>query len=291
MFSEKLIVKKIINNNIIIAEDFKGQEIVAIGKGLGFRKERFDTVFRNEIAKEYVALDPHNKQRLMQLFEEIPYDVIELTQRIVDMAQEELHATYNVNLVISLADHINFNVTQFRSGFEPPALVNEEVKRFYKEEYAVGKKALQMINDTLCVNLKPEESTSIAFHLITATEQRSNHEALKIMQGVSAITKIVEECLNITLDEDSMVYSRFIIHLKFFVRRILFEPPEQSSPELNSLYSQVQTGHDMANECANRIAQYVKEEYQYLIDDDERLYLVIHVIRLLEQHNKNEREK
>ena len=35
-----LIVDKIVNNNIVIAKDFRGREVVAIGKGVGFRNVR-----------------------------------------------------------------------------------------------------------------------------------------------------------------------------------------------------------------------------------------------------------
>ena len=31
------VVKSIINNNIVIVKDFNGREVIAIGKGLGFK--------------------------------------------------------------------------------------------------------------------------------------------------------------------------------------------------------------------------------------------------------------
>jgi beta-glucoside operon transcriptional antiterminator len=41
---EKMIVKRIINNNIVLRENFKGHEVIAIGSGLGFKKEKNDQV-------------------------------------------------------------------------------------------------------------------------------------------------------------------------------------------------------------------------------------------------------
>lgn len=41
-----LIVDKIVNNNIVIAKDFRGREVVAIGKGVGFRKRKNEAVHR-----------------------------------------------------------------------------------------------------------------------------------------------------------------------------------------------------------------------------------------------------
>lgn len=288
MINNKLIVKRVINNNIVIAENFKGQEVVAIGKGLGFKKDKYDSISEHEISKTFISLDNQNKQKLLTLFNEVPYEIIELTEEIIEMAQNVLHATFNVSLVIALADHINFSVNQYKQGFDSFALVNEEVKRFYKDDYEVGKKALQMINQTLNVNLKKEESTSIAFHLITATENKTNREALKIMKAVSEIMGIVEKNLKISLDEDSMTYSRFVIHLKFFMRRVLFEAAKPTDESLGDIFSQIQTAHDEANLCVDKIAEYVLNTYNCVVNDDERLYLIIHVERLLKQAKVNQ---
>ena len=40
-----LVVKSIINNNIVIVRDFNGREVIAIGKGLGFKKHKNEFVF------------------------------------------------------------------------------------------------------------------------------------------------------------------------------------------------------------------------------------------------------
>ena len=47
---------------------------------------------------------------------------------------------------MSLSDHINFALIQYRQGNHVPKLVNEEVKRFYKEN---GYYRLQPENDTM----------------------------------------------------------------------------------------------------------------------------------------------
>ena len=129
-----LIVDKIVNNNIVIAKDFRGREVVAIGKGVGFRKRKNEAVHRSEIMKTYVLLDKVDSG-VLTLFEEIQFEVIETSQKIIDYAQEKLNVKFNVNLLMSLSDHINFALIQYRQGNHVPKLVNEEVKRFYKEYY------------------------------------------------------------------------------------------------------------------------------------------------------------
>lgn len=122
-----LIVDKIVNNNIVIAKDFRGREVVAIGKGVGFRKRKNEAVHRSEIMKTYVLLDKVDSG-VLTLFEEIQFEVIETSQKIIDYAQEKLNVKFNVNLLMSLSDHINFALIQYRQGNHVPKLVNEEVK-------------------------------------------------------------------------------------------------------------------------------------------------------------------
>ena len=282
MENENLFVRRIVNNNIVVADDGKGQEIIVVGKGLGFKKEIHDIVYPHEIIKTYILIDSQSKRKLLMLFDEVPYVVIELTQKIIEMAQRQLKVTFNVNLVIALADHINFSVNQFKAGCETISLVNEEIKRFYKEEHEVGLRALNMINQTLNVRLNKEESSSLAFHLITATENKSNQDVLKVMKGVKDIVKIAEGVLSVDLDEDSMSTSRFIIHLKYFMRRVLFEDKKTSKTLINAIYSQIRTDNSKTDLCIERISEYMLNNYNYIINNDERLYLLIHVTRLLE---------
>lgn len=281
MAKDDIHVIRVINNNIVIAKNGQGQEYIVIGKGLGFRKKVNDRIYPDEVQKRYVLLN--NSNYIFHTLEYIPFEVLELTEKIVDLAQDTLKSSFNVSLVVALADHINFSVTQYQLGIKLPVLVNEEIKRFYKEEYGLGQQAVSMINSTLNINLAKEEAASIAFHLIAATEKRSNHDALKIMNGVSAIIEIVEKELEIVIDEDSAAYTRFVIHLKYFMRCVLFEQVKLSNDSLNQVLFTLESINDKASQCVLAIVTYILERYDYVVTKEDQLYLLIHVIRVLEQ--------
>ena len=61
--------------------------------------------------KTYVLLDKVDGG-VLTLFEEIQFEVIETSQKIIDYAQEKLNVKFNVNLLMSLSDHINFALIQ-----------------------------------------------------------------------------------------------------------------------------------------------------------------------------------
>ena len=50
-------VTKIVNNNIVISEDKNHNEVVLMGKGLGFQKHKGDEIKLSQIEKTYVMKD------------------------------------------------------------------------------------------------------------------------------------------------------------------------------------------------------------------------------------------
>lgn len=236
-----LIVDKIVNNNIVIAKDFRGREVVAIGKGVGFRKRKNEAVHRSEIMKTYVLLDKVDSG-VLTLFEEIQFEVIETSQKIIDYAQEKLNVKFNVNLLMSLSDHINFALIQYRQGNHVPKLVNEEVKRFYKEEYHIGEIAVQMINERFQILFPKDEATAIAFHLITATENKSNHQMKTVLSKQNV--------------------------------------PEVAG--MDFIFTQIKSEYKNVIECVKKIADYIMEKFNYRCTDGDCIYLMLHVVRLYE---------
>lgn len=272
---------KVVNNNIIIVKDSNGREMIAIGKGLGFKKSKNDVVYPDEVMKTYVYVD-RQKNLNLTLFEEVSFEIVEVAQHIIDYATSTLKQKYNVNLLVSLSDHIDFSVKQFREGNNTVKLFNEEIKRFYKEEYQVGKYAINYINQTLNVELSKDEATSIAFHLIVASQEKTNIETSELLEGVNRIVDITMKHLGKQIDEDSLVYSRYIIHLKFFLSRIVSSQTSNGSSELTNIFGQLVTKYEGVEKCINEISEYINEKFNYVCTDEDCIYLMIHIVRLHE---------
>ena len=272
---------KVVNNNIIIVKDSNGREMIAIGKGLGFKKSKNDVVYPDEVMKTYVYVD-RQKNLNLTLFEEVSFEIVEVAQHIIDYATSTLKQKYNVNLLVSLSDHIDFSVKQFREGNNTVKLFNEEIKRFYKEEYQVGKYAINYINQTLNVELSKDEATSIAFHLIVASQEKTNIETRELLEGVNRIVDITMKHLGKQIDEDSLAYSRYIIHLKFFLSRIVSSQTSNGSSELTNIFVQLVTKYEGVEKCINEISEYINEKFNYVCTDEDCIYLMIHIVRLHE---------
>lgn len=109
------------------------------------------------------------------------------------------------------------------------------------------------------------------------------------MKGVGQIISIVEKTLGLKLDEESMDYGRFIIHLKFFMRGILFDRKTRTDNIPDSIYKSLQNQNEAASQCVEKIAEYVSETYDYVPTEDEKLYLLVHVLRTVEQKKTSQK--
>lgn len=161
------------------------------------------------------------KIQFKALLNEIPFKCIELTQEIIDMAKTDLNRNFNQGLLVSLSDHINFVSKNYLKGYGSYSLVSEEIKRFYHEEYEVGLKALDLINRYYQINLNKKEASAIAFHLINAEFNNNVSKTTSILKSIDDILNIIEANFGLELQEDSLYYSRLVIHLKFFMQRVI----------------------------------------------------------------------
>lgn len=272
-------IKKVFNNNVALTEDANHKELVVIGRGLAFQKKTGDEIDVDKIEKTFVTSTKGFTQKLSELVNEIPYDIMILSQNIIEMANNDLQTQLNDSLYLSLSDHLHFALTRLKEGIHIKNALLWEVQKFYRDEYRVAKKALDLIEDKTGVRLSEDEVASIALHLFNARKNSAGmEETLAMTTIVKDITTIVKYHYGIDLDEDSMNYSRFITHLRYFAYRMLRS--EFVDGELDVLYEQIRKQYPEAYECAKKIQTYLKEQYRIEVKKDELAYFMIHIYRV-----------
>ena len=161
-------ITKIVNNNIVISEDKNHKEVVLMGKGLGFQKHKGDEIKLSQIEKTYVMKDHGMTQRFQEMLTDIPIERVKICNKIIQYAKDTLQKNINDNIYVSLTDHINFAIERVEMGvpFQNPFLW--EIKKFYYQEYLIGKVAIGMIEKELKVTLPQDEAAFIALHIVNA---------------------------------------------------------------------------------------------------------------------------
>ena len=95
-------VIKNINNNVAICEDSLGNEVVAFGKGIGFKEPPYDFDIK-DIERTFYNVD----SRYLELVADADEDIMNAAMEIRDYAVRKGLMTGN-NLFFSLVDHISF---------------------------------------------------------------------------------------------------------------------------------------------------------------------------------------
>ena len=272
-------VEKVINNNLIKSYNEKGQEILVMGCGLGFKKKPGDPIDEALIEKVYIAGDAVHSNKLIQLLERVPLEQIQLTNEIISFARNSMGKKLNENIYLTLTDHISFAIDRAAKGIVLKNALLWEIKRFYNHEYLIGREALVMIQRRLGVELPEDEAGFIAFHLVNASMD------FQSMNRTAEMTTIIQNILNIVkyhyhkeLDEYSLHYERFITHLKFFVQRVFSgeEVDEDDKSFLLILKEQYKNEY----QCALKIRDYMRKEYGQELTEDEMIYLTVHIKRV-----------
>ena len=272
-------INKILNNNAIeILEN--GTEIIIIGNGVGFNHKVNDYITMKENYKLYTLQNNLLKIQFKALLNEIPFKCIELTQEIIDMAKTDLNRNFNQGLLVSLSDHINFVSKNYLKGYGSYSLVSEEIKRFYHEEYEVGLKALDLINRYYQINLNKKEASAIAFHLINAEFNNNVSKTTSILKSIDDILSIIEANFGLELQEDSLYYSRLVIHLKFFMQRVIKGESDDENFE-KLIISAKSDINKKIGITLDSIERYLNEEFDYVLSEAERFYLLVHISRII----------
>lgn len=108
-----MIIKKILNNNVVIAEGKSGKESVVMGRGLAFQKKIGDEVEVANIEKTFVMETHELSEKLSELLSEIPLKHLRVADDVVQYAQETLETDLSDNIYLTLTDHINFAVSRY----------------------------------------------------------------------------------------------------------------------------------------------------------------------------------
>lgn len=271
-------VLKPINNNIVSALDENGNEIVVMGRGIGFKAKENTEIPHDAIEKVFRMDSQNATDRLKQLLAGVPLEHIQVSDEVIAFAKKALGTRLSKTIYITLTDHINFAVERFHNGQLFQNALLTEVRRFYHQEYMIGEYALDLISEKLKIRLPPDEAATIALHIVNAEYDVSIGETVNMTKLIMDIVNIVKASLPVRLDENTLYYERFVTHVKFLAQRIfqndlLDSCDRQFTEAICGLYPAEYA-------CARRIGAFIETEYRHKISEEELSYLTVHIKRI-----------
>jgi len=274
-------IAKVINNNVISVIE-GGQELVIMGRGIAFQKRPGDDVDEGKIEKVFKLENKDMTSKFKELLYEVPPEYVNVTEEIIQYAKQQLGKKLNDVIYISLTDHIHFAIERQRQGMQIVNPLLWEIKRIYKEEFQIGQKALQMIQDRLGIELPEDEAGFIAMHIVNAELNEEMGDIVTMTKIIQDILTIVKYHFKIQLDEESLNYFRFLTHLKFFAQRLMNKTLLNN--EERDLYELVKQKYREAYACTEKIKEYIQKTHHDTLTAEEELYLTIHIDRVVRRH-------
>ena len=270
-----MLIHKILNNNVIVVLEKNDEEKIMMGRGLAYKKKVGDTIDLADVDKTFSLSSHELSDNFIQLINDIPFEVFSLSDDIIAFAQAALKKKMHANLTVSLTDHIHTAIERFKEGIVIKNVLLWDIQRFYKDEYQIGLKALDMIEEHFNLRLPEDEAGFIAFHILNASGEDSLDDIVEITKVINEITNIVKYRFKVEFDEDDVYFYRFVTHLKFFAYRLVNKSVYNSNED--GLLELIKIKYPSSYSVSLNVKDFISDHYNYVISDEELLYLTIHI--------------
>lgn len=268
---------KVLNNNVVLAKKVSNkQEMILIGKGIGFGKKAdiVTTIYENKIQKKYSNSEGVLKEEYIQLVNAIDRKVIGVVEEIILLAEKEMgHLDEHIH--IALVDHVGFALERLKQGmvFSNPFL--DEIKTMYKDEYNLALRGKSLLYKRLGVMIPDDEVGYIALHLHSGRQRKNIKNTIKDTRLLKNILELIEDEIGYDIDKNLTMYTRLVTHLKQSITRV-----EKKKEIVNPLLDDIVTKLDVAYRIAGKVAVIIENEKGIKVSKDEKGFLALHIERL-----------
>lgn len=277
MSSSEYKVHKILNNNVILAVDqFDRQEVILIGKGIGFccKVNQVVSFEEHQVDKIFLTYDEKFKRDFYKLIKQFNSSVIGISEEIISLAEKKL-GEFNPHIHITLTDHICFSIERIKAGQKINNPFLHEIQMLYKREYEVAKQAIEKIDKEFALEMPEDETGFIALHLHSLSQNKKVAKTIKFMSLIHKLVAIIEDNLAILFDRSDFSYYRLITHLRFTIERV-----ERGKSIKNPLIEAIKRDYKDAYKVAEIIGQEIENKIEKQVKESELGYIALHLQRL-----------
>ena len=274
-------VLRVFNNNVVLAREAAGGEVIITGRGLGFQAKAGTPVDPAKVIRVFVPADGRDPDHLAELLAGVPPEMIQLvSQTLTEIGLGE-QASGSPTLVIALADHLNFAMHRASRGFVVEYPLRAEVTHLYPTELARARALLAAVNAGLETPLPEAEEVALALHLVNAGMAGGDLTFTYRMTGViHQLVAVIEAEYGLNLQHDTVSVGRFITHLRYLFVRV--DQHQQLDSESSPITDAIRATYPAATGVAERLAGIIELRLGDVLTEDEVSYLALHVARIAE---------
>ncbi|GER67814.1 PtsGHI operon antiterminator [Weizmannia acidilactici] len=274
---ESFKVKKVLNNNVLIATHPRYEETVLIGKGIGFNRKKDEIISQESAEKMFVLKNEKEQEQYIKLIPSIDNKTLEVIISAIEMIRNRTDSPLNEHIHVALTDHIAFAINRIRQGLAVKNPFVAETKILYPREYEIAREVVDYINEATDVYLPEGEVGFIALHIHSAVTDKQLSELSRHSHLISQLISTVEHEFKITLDKDSTNYMRLVRHLQYTIDRVLTGEKMNEPEKLNYF---LQQEYPRCYNLSWKLIKIMQQTLKKPVYDAEAVYLTMHLQRI-----------
>lgn len=256
-------VIKPINNSAVLVK-VGAKEAILLGNGIGYQKKEGDIIEQQDnIDKVYQLV---NSEEGTMMF----------IATVIEIMDASVSNGFSFSAMKSLTDHI---AAMYVRILNQERIVNPfhfETKSLYARDYEIGMQVAKKIADITGIQLPDHEIDFLTLYIRYGNSAEEKKTTDLIHSIIYQVTCLLSEKYQINLDKSSIDYSRFVVHLRFVIERVL---RNEKNTDLN-LKGIFDERFSKFKAICDDIVLILEQELQTTITEDERMYLYLHLSRL-----------
>ena len=274
LVTNDLIIVKSINNNVLLVRD-NGVEKILFEKGIGFGKKFGDVIVTGtEVSKIFVISDDRNKKNFNEIVSTVDNKLIGIFEEALSEIQDELGEELNESIHIGLIEHLAFSVKRLKNDQEILNPFLNEVETLYSKEFELALKLARKIEEEIDIKIPDGEVAFIAIHIHSARNNGKLANTIKYAYLSNTIVEYVEDKLGIYIDRQSLDYTRFLIHIRFAIERVMSNKKIE-----NDLKDIIKEKYKLSYNISKDVAKIIGNTLDCEVCENEVAYITMHIER------------
>ena len=271
---------RILNHNaIIVHEAVNNHVLLLLDKGIGFGRKINEQIDPPYSGKVYELQKETSRGSTKEVFRHLEPVYLEISSEILTLAEEQFQ-DIDRNVLLPLADHIAFAITRIKNGLNIANPFVKDIRLLYPKEHDIAMQGKNMIRERCGDEINDDEVGYITLHIHSAMGEQVDAGMMVAVIINESIRQVEEEC-NLSIDVNSLSYSRLLAHMKYLLARL------RKGEELTlDIEAYAQNSFPYSYQVAQHIIARIERTLHQSIPKVETGYLAIHIERVCMSEQK-----
>ncbi|WCK55879.1 PRD domain-containing protein [Aneurinibacillus sp. Ricciae_BoGa-3] len=272
-------IKRVLNNNSLVALDEQMAEVILLGKGIGFDKKKGEYIVHDtKIEKVFVLSSEDKREQMVRIFAETDEEIIQAVNEFIQEIEKKIDRKFTENFLVTLIDHLSFAIKRLKQGIQIQNPFLHEVRSLYAHEYRLAEQGIRTLEKRLNMDIPDDEIGFITLHLHSSRTNQELGRMNRYSLLIARLINVIETELDIEVDKTSIDYARLLTHLRFAIERA---ETKKMLGENHPLSGLLRTEYPVCYNLSWKLVKIMQNELRVEIPESEVSYLTLHIQRIV----------